>query len=347
MATTTNQKKPKARGCSDLAHASVAAADVIGLLCQLGLLDEDTLVEQGAEVREVTRRNANFTVQIDDGGVFVKTPRDQIARSTLAHEHDMLHRLSATPYPKVPRPLAKDEVSGALVMEYFPNYLPLKTHVLTKGNAPLRWANRAGRALAQLHGRTVGGVPEAMEMPVFRWLYPDAAEVVQATSAVQDLQRRLQNDAGCHPCIATLRTSSRPTCWVHGDLRLENVIVAEDSDFPILVDWEFAGAGDPARDLGTLLGSFLSLGLMPPPYRTEVSAERLARAALAGYCAGRGQVSPEFSLIAIQFMGLFLLQLAFERASNTHALDGGVGRLGDLGYRCLTAPHLAYHIIHG
>ncbi len=61
---------------------------------------------------------------------------------------------------------------------------------------------------------------------------------------------------------ATMPTSGAPAI-VHGDYRLDNVIVGPDDRVAAVLDWEMATLGDPLADLGLLLVYWGSLNQLP------------------------------------------------------------------------------------
>jgi 5-methylthioribose kinase len=66
--------------------------------------------------------------------------------------------------------------------------------------------------------------------------------------------------------IADLGNSFQPSCLVHNDLKINNILLALDWEQPgskliRLIDWERANWGDPAFDLGCILGSYLEIWL--------------------------------------------------------------------------------------
>ncbi|MCC5647547.1 phosphotransferase [Nostoc sp. CHAB 5824] len=67
--------------------------------------------------------------------------------------------------------------------------------------------------------------------------------------------------------IAELGNSLKHSCLTHNDLKLNNILLADDWEQGFgnstirLIDWERCGWGDPAFDLGTLIGSYLHIWL--------------------------------------------------------------------------------------
>jgi Phosphotransferase enzyme family len=66
--------------------------------------------------------------------------------------------------------------------------------------------------------------------------------------------------------IGDLSDSITPSCLVHNDLKINNILLALDWELPNSkvirsIDWERAAWGDPAFDLGCILGSYLEIWL--------------------------------------------------------------------------------------
>ena len=66
--------------------------------------------------------------------------------------------------------------------------------------------------------------------------------------------------------IAELGNAFTPACLTHNDLKLNNILLHTDWQQPNdslirLIDWERSSWGDPAFDLGTLLGSYIQIWL--------------------------------------------------------------------------------------
>ncbi len=56
-----------------------------------------------------------------------------------------------------------------------------------------------------------------------------------------------------HELLSARVPPQRDTAIVHGDYRLDNVIVAKSGDVAAVVDWELCTLGDPLADLGLLM----------------------------------------------------------------------------------------------
>lgn len=111
---------------------------------------------------------------------------------------------------------------------------------------------RVAGAAARLHALEPPDLlPRALELDG-----RGAADGPAAEAAVATLERCLDRIAEPHPAIELglrwLRLHAPPPAppsIVHGDLRLSNLVVADDGR-PTLIDWELVHVGDGAEDLG-------------------------------------------------------------------------------------------------
>ena len=93
----------------------------------------------------------------------------------------------------------------------------------------------------------------------------------------------------------------RPSCLIHGDVKWDNTIL--DPGPPVTVklfDWELAGSGDPAWDVGSALADLLSVRIRhgTAPDRPAGHATWLGEAELAllrGYAAAAGWLDEDFA----------------------------------------------------
>ncbi|MDB9319552.1 phosphotransferase [Nodularia spumigena] len=84
--------------------------------------------------------------------------------------------------------------------------------------------------------------------------------------------------------IAELGQSVKPACVTHNDLKLNNILLQnnwQDSDNIIrLIDWERSAWGDPAFDLGTIIGSYVHIWLGSLVISNSLSIEESLRLAI-------------------------------------------------------------------
>lgn len=152
--------------------------------------------------------------------------------------------------------------------------------------------------------------------------------------------------------IAQLNESFQPSCLTHNDLKLNNILIAanwkptpslakENNQSQVelkLIDWERSGWGDPAFDLGTIIGSYLIIWLQSLIVSRSMAIDESLRLAtiplevlqpsLAAltktYAACFPEIvehDPKFWQKVMQFAGLALIQsiqstLQYQKAFN-------------------------------
>lgn len=130
--------------------------------------------------------------------------------------------------------------------------------------------------------------------------------------------------------IAELGNSFTPNCLTHNDLKLNNILIHTDWQQPKdsmirLIDWERNSWGDPAFDLGTLVGGYIQFWLgslviskslsieeslklaMTPIEQLQPSIAALTKAYLETFPEIL-EYRPDFLLRVIQFAGFSLIQ---------------------------------------
>ncbi|GGZ92904.1 phosphotransferase family protein [Streptomyces echinoruber] len=224
---------------------------------------------------------SNLTYAVTDG-----TSRWVVRRPPLGHvlatahdmrrEHRVLSALHPTSVP-VPRPVLlceDEEVLGApfYVMDFVPG-TPYRT---ADQLAPLGPERTRGAVLSlvdtlvDLHAvdpREVGlddfGRPEGfLDRQLRRWGKQLAASRSRELPGIDELHAALGRD---------LPRSPAPTV-VHGDYRLDNVLLDDDDRITAVLDWEMSTLGDPLTDLGLLVMYSVPLHLPDSPVSTTASA---------------------------------------------------------------------------
>jgi thiamine kinase-like enzyme len=85
--------------------------------------------------------------------------------------------------------------------------------------------------------------------------------------------------------IAQLGSAFTPSCLTHNDLKLNNILLQnnwEQASNPIvrLIDWERSAWGDPAFDLGTVIGSYVQIWLGSLVISNSLSIDESLRLAI-------------------------------------------------------------------
>ncbi|WP_263252009.1 phosphotransferase family protein [Saccharopolyspora rosea] len=204
---------------------------------------------------------SNLTYVVTDGAqrwVVRRPPLGHVLATAhdMGREHRVMSALAGTRVP-VPRTLllCRDEdVIGApfYVMEHVPGTVYRSPELTARLAEAERHdlAHQLVDVLADLHGtdpESVGlgdfGRPEGfLERQIRRWSKQLAASRSRDIEGIDELAGRLAETIPGTPRAGI----------VHGDYRLDNVIVGEDLRIRAVLDWEMATLGDPLTDLGLL-----------------------------------------------------------------------------------------------
>lgn len=199
----------------------------------------------------VTDGTDNWVVRRPPLGHVLATAHD------MSREHRVMSALDGTdvPVPKTYLLCQDEDVIGApfYVMEHVPGTVyrsPEQTGKLSN-EQKAEVSGRMMDVLARLHTTApdeVGlgdfGRPEGfLERQVRRWSKQLEGSRSREIPGIDELRDRL---------AASVPSSPRSGI-VHGDYRLDNVLVDDDLGISAVLDWEMATLGDPLTDLGLLV----------------------------------------------------------------------------------------------
>ena len=248
-----------------------------------GLLDRERpgLVTGALSGRLIEGGRSNLTYAVTDSTTKWVVRRPPLGH-VLATAHDMKreHRVISALHPTnvpVPRPILlceDDEVLGApfYVMEFVEG-TPYRT---ADDLVPLGPERTRGAVLelvdtlVELHavdpaevGLADFGRPEGfLDRQLRRWGKQLDASRNRDLAGVEEL----------HAALGRRLPDSPAPAVVHGDYRLDNVLIGEDDKIKAILDWEMSTLGDPLTDLGLLVMYSIPLNLPNSPISTTASA---------------------------------------------------------------------------
>ncbi|MCX4401808.1 phosphotransferase family protein [Streptomyces sp. NPDC059441] len=247
------------------------------------LLDSERpgLVHGPLTGRLIEGGRSNLTYAITDGTTNWVVRRPPLGH-VLATAHDMKreHRVISALHPTavpVPRPVLlceDEEVLGApfYVMEFVAG-TPYRTAEQLAPLGPERTRNAVlglVDTLVELHAvdpAAVGladfGRPEGfLDRQLRRWGKQLDASRNRELAGIDELQAALGRALPHSPAPAV----------VHGDYRLDNVLIDAEDRITAILDWEMSTLGDPLTDLGLLVMYSAPLELPDSPISTTASA---------------------------------------------------------------------------
>ncbi|RII18817.1 Phosphotransferase enzyme family protein [Streptomyces sp. YIM 130001] len=301
------------------------------------------LVRGPLDGRLIEGGRSNLTYAVSDG-----TERWVVRRPPLGHvlatAHDMKreHRVISALHPTavpVPRTLLfceDEEVTGApfYVMEFVAG-TPYRTAEQLTAIGPERTREAVlglVDTLVELHAVDPGeagladfGRPEGfLDRQLRRWGKQLDASRNRELAGVDELHAALGRE---------LPVSPAPTV-VHGDFRLDNVLVDEEQRIRAVLDWEMSTLGDPLTDLGLLVMYSLELEVDNSPINTTASAPGHPDPAelIERYAArsGRDVTAVSWYTAFAWFKLAVILEGIHYRYTLGQTVGAGFDRIGDL-----------------
>lgn len=209
---------------------------------------------------------SNLTFNVCDGSgqqvILRRPPLGEVLESAhdMGRENRLITALALTDVP-VPASIGFETDSGITgapfyVMEFVAGVVlrapeDVETHIALDRRATL--SQNLVDVLARLHATDVDAVGLGdlarregyVERQLKRWSAQVASASTQDLRLLRELHTRLSAD------VPTPKTGAR---IVHGDYRLDNVIInADTTQVTAVLDWEIATLGDPLADLAALL----------------------------------------------------------------------------------------------
>jgi aminoglycoside phosphotransferase (APT) family kinase protein len=205
---------------------------------------------------------SNLTYRVTDGSsewVVRRPPLGHVLATAhdMAREHRVISALRPTAVP-VPRALLLSEDPEVLGAPFYLMDLVPGVPYRTAGQLAEIGPERTRRTvlglvdtLVELHAVDPQGVgladfgrPEGfLERQLRRWGKQLAASRSRELPGIEELQSALGGALPASPAPAV----------VHGDYRLDNVLVGTDDRITAVLDWEMSTVGDPLTDLGLLV----------------------------------------------------------------------------------------------
>lgn len=313
----------------------------LATLVDLGLLSPGQA--GGTRVRDLSRAHPVWSVHLPDGRQVVVKASAPDRGPDLGIEF-LVYRMAVWCAPlrqALPEAVAIDEdrhvlvladvrsspSAGSLAEEAgWPALVHPRAHQGMPDEGLVEASHRLGRTLGTLHRATAGlRLPPARPPLVLAGLgglYPTTGPHMNGVEA-------LRSDVALVEA-ARLMASPVAGCLVNHDMKWDNVVVTAERR-TVLLDWELAGLGDPAWDLGCLLAEHLVRQSVSQGGAASlgVASDAAAGSLVAGYAEGampRTEIVRMLATRVVTAAALRIVQLGLE-VEDTH----GGGRAGSAG----------------
>ncbi|MCM1983957.1 phosphotransferase family protein [Lyngbya confervoides] len=279
--------------------------------------------------------------------------------------------------------LHHDAANAILVSRYFPDFGELEEFHTEFNRFPPAIGRVLGEHLGTIHrltdhrqdycGYLIGDPPKRRsQLPRLVSDWPRIRPSIFGNYCGDALEFfRLLQQSALAEAIAGLADHWQPSCLVHRDLKLDNILIKRDwaPDLPQrpafkIIDWELYIWGDPIYDLATVLGSYLKLWLesidrMPgEPLQQALKQattplgliQPLIVAFLQGYCHSFPQLlqrRSEFWTDLLQISGFYLLRRIAQNLTEHYPYDFQMRRVVQVAQRLIMDSASSAEIIFG
>jgi aminoglycoside phosphotransferase (APT) family kinase protein len=282
--------------------------EVAAYLMQRRLVSRRSVVAGRLRIVDASSRNRNIRVSGAPGESYLlKQGLAADSAHTLANEAALYRRLRDAPW--TPALHAYDARRGLLVLEWIEGGADL----LARPISPTL-ARALGRALADLHAIAPDDEELRRDAPWVLALHRPPLEALRYLSAASvELVKLLQRDPPLTAALDDLRETWRCEALVHRDVKRANCVA--HGGRVALVDWEMAGWGDPAWDVGSVLGERHDAPVEQAFWDAYARARRLGDADAAALLRR-----------SRRFAGARIVQTAFEHTQEVGVLGADVVR---------------------
>jgi thiamine kinase-like enzyme len=350
-------------------HRMLTQHDVVPYLLSRDLITPPRVIDGNVAVLDNSRRNRNYRIICPDGCYLVKQAVGSDRIETLSREAVIYQQLFSASQENgitthLPRFCGYDSEQHILILELIQDAETLRDQQQRLGRVSPHSAEKAADALAALHcvnlrSKEKTAPPRASVLALHQ---PSLASYRNVSRAGLQLVEIIQKQKGLTDHLDQLRHEWHPSAFIHGDIRAENFLIPVPlgrGTRPVkIVDFEFAGAGDTAWDVGSLFSEYLSFWLFSFPLMTASPLDRFIQLAdcpldkiqpsvrsfwsqYARCMALENSKSEQFLLRAVKFSALRFFVMALEVSAALSSVNTYVLLLVQLGMNILAHPEEA------
>jgi Phosphotransferase enzyme family len=196
----------------------------------------------------------------------------------------------------LPKVLHCDRSNGIVVNHFWTPYSDLQDYYDTQHRYPPAIAIAIGQCLGQVHRSSfnpqlqpqvemaMGTSLSLAQTCLERWQRLHTGIFAATPIDCLRFYKLYQQYPQLSNAVAQLAQESIACCLTHNDLKLNNILLHQNpasSSIPVrIIDWECAGWGDPAADLGMAIGSYLELWLENLVVGSELSIQESLQLAI-------------------------------------------------------------------
>jgi hypothetical protein len=354
--------------------------EVVRYLLRHQLVSVDSFVDGDLMVEDASRRNRNFKVMSQHAPSYLLkqgiSPDGLAAVANEAAVYELFWSDTASDELRryLPHFYKYDPIENMLVLEFLRDAKDVKEYYAYRKRFSAVLASAIGSALGTLHslmwieGKTSRGMQGLTHGPPWVLaLHRPVPEIFWHVSGANvHIIKIIQQFPEFCDLLDDLFKEWRIETLIHFDLKWDNWLIVESSAGRHktglkIVDWEFAGRGDPCWDLGSVFSEYLSFWLLSIPVIGDIPPDKLF--VLARYPLSRMQPairsfwesyvrrmnldttsSHEWLLRSVKYAAARLVQTAFERMQMAMQPTGNIVCFLQLSLNILQWPEEA--IVH-
>jgi thiamine kinase-like enzyme len=343
--------------------------EVVPYLLSRDLIASRCVVDGDVAVIDNSRRNRNYRIISPDGCYLLKQAVGADRIETLSREAVIYQQLSFASQENgiathLPRFCGYDSDQHILILELIQDAETLREQQQRLGRVSSHSAKKAAHALVALQraNLTLNEKTISPRASVLSLHLPTLASYRNVSRGALQLVEIIQKQRGLTDRLDQLRHEWHPSGFIHGDIRAENFLIpvplARDKRPVKIVDFEFAGTGDAAWDIGSLFSEYLSFWLFSFPLMTATHLDRFIHLAdcpldkiqlavrsfwtqYVQCMALDASESDLFLLRAVKFSALRLFVMAFEASPALSSINTYILSLVQVGMNILAHPEKA------
>ena len=239
------------------------------------LLSKQTVVAGTLSVVDMSKKNRNLKVlQNNDSNYLIKQPFEGDVFSSLSvaregkfysviESESSLHNLKKT----IPALIKNDVTNNIVITRFIENKGTLNHYDSNSDPDYAHYISDFASQIANFHKESYAHVGNSglsflpKSFPLVLYVVHPIPELFTFFSPYNlELLKTFQQDPDIAQLFSGLRQGWKVQTLIHGDLKLENVLIGQDGSIKI-IDWELISLGDPAWDVANVLHDFIYTGI--------------------------------------------------------------------------------------